>query len=123
MDLWEVIDPSTSKDDNATIEDYLKLYASADENPRINTIVILLVYVPVFLLAFFGNLIVLLVILTDSRMRKSTANYFLVNLAVTDLLVAVICIPMTAINYVYNVWVLGTTACKITSYMQGKYIY
>ncbi|KAI8787169.1 gastrin/cholecystokinin type B receptor [Biomphalaria glabrata] len=26
---------------------------------------------------------------------------------------------MTAINYVYNVWVLGTTACKITSYMQG----
>ncbi|KAI8787165.1 gastrin/cholecystokinin type B receptor [Biomphalaria glabrata] len=86
MDLWEVIDPSTSKDDNATIEDYLKLYASADEHPRINTIVILLVYVPVFLLAFFGNLIVLLVILTDSRMRKSTANYFLVNLAVTDLL-------------------------------------
>ncbi|CAL1541997.1 unnamed protein product, partial [Lymnaea stagnalis] len=81
--------------------------------------VIVIVYIPVFLVAFVGNLTILTVILKDPRMRKSTANYFLVNLAIADLLVAVICIPMTAVDYVYNVWVLGTTACKITIYMQG----
>ncbi|KAH9491976.1 hypothetical protein Btru_026618 [Bulinus truncatus] len=86
MDQWEITNPNPEKEENATLEDYLKLFADGHENSGINTVVILLVYVPVFLVAFFGNLIVLLVILTDSRMRKSTANYFLVNLAITDLL-------------------------------------
>ncbi len=46
-------------------------------------IVLLCIYVPVFVLALLGNLLVLLVLLVNRRMRSVT-NYFLVNLAVAD---------------------------------------
>ncbi|XP_059170497.1 gastrin/cholecystokinin type B receptor-like [Physella acuta] len=118
MEDVDAPDPEAPQPINSSFQDVLQLYDEMSVSSSDN-FVIMLVYVPVFLVAFFGNLVVLLVILTDARMRKSAANYFLVNLAVTDLLVAIICVPMTSINYVYNVWILGTTVCKLTSYMQG----
>ncbi|GFN85486.1 neuropeptide ff receptor 2 [Plakobranchus ocellatus] len=33
--------------------------------------------------------------------------------------VAIICIPITAFHYLVNEWILGTTLCKVTAYMQG----
>ncbi|PVD23914.1 hypothetical protein C0Q70_17190 [Pomacea canaliculata] len=73
----------------------------------------------VFLLASVGNIFVLLVILLDPRMRKSAANFFLVNLAISDLLVAVFCIPITVAEYVNHFWVFGNSMCKGTGYLQG----
>ena len=52
----------------------------------VETWALVAVYVPVFLLAVLGNVFVLMVILMDSRMRKSAPNFFLCNLAVADLL-------------------------------------
>ena len=49
------------------------------------TILLITLYLPVFLLALFGNLLVLLVILTTRHMRSLT-NYFLLNLSIADLL-------------------------------------
>ncbi|KAK7501171.1 hypothetical protein BaRGS_00007656 [Batillaria attramentaria] len=83
------------------------------------TIVLISVYVPIFLLATLGNLFVLLVILLDARMRKSAQNFFLVNLAIADLLVALFCIPITVARYVYQVWVFGDAMCKAVGYLQG----
>ncbi|XP_048255334.1 gastrin/cholecystokinin type B receptor-like [Haliotis rufescens] len=55
-------------------------------------------------------------------MRSSAANYFLVNLAIADILVAVCCIPLTVADIVYQVWIFGETLCKLTGYLQGIYI-
>lgn len=52
-------------------------------NPQ--TIALLSFYIPVFLLALFGNILVLTVIFFNKGMRSVT-NYFLLNLAVADLL-------------------------------------
>lgn len=49
------------------------------------SIVLICLYVPVFVIAFFGNLLVLMVILPNRRMRSVT-NCFIVNMAVSDLL-------------------------------------
>ena len=49
------------------------------------SIVLISLYVPVFLLAFFGNLLVLMVVLPHKHMRSVT-NCFIVNMAVSDLL-------------------------------------
>ena len=49
------------------------------------SIALICLYVPVFLLAFVGNVLVLLVVLPNRRMRSIT-NYFIVNMAVSDLL-------------------------------------
>lgn len=50
-----------------------------------NTLVLLCLYVPVFVLAIVGNVTVLLVIIPNRRMWSVTNN-FLLNLAIADLL-------------------------------------
>lgn len=48
------------------------------------TVILLTLYIPVFLMAFVGNIMVLFVVLPHRHMRNVT-NFFLVNLAVADL--------------------------------------
>ncbi|RUS91342.1 hypothetical protein EGW08_000859 [Elysia chlorotica] len=105
--------------DNASLEELLALYQTYDGATYLNNIILMIVYVPVFLVAVLGNILVLLVIFGDVKAAKNSANWFLVNLALADLLVAIFCIPITAVHYVFNVWVLGTNLCKVTAYMQG----
>ncbi|KAK2157164.1 hypothetical protein LSH36_196g01037 [Paralvinella palmiformis] len=52
------------------------------------TIVLICLYVPTFMTALIGNILVLLVVLPNRHMRNVT-NCFIVNLAVADLLVPV----------------------------------
>ena len=52
---------------------------------QLNTLVLISLYIPIFLVAFFGNIIVLLVVATNRHMRSVT-NYFIVNLALADIL-------------------------------------
>jgi len=49
------------------------------------TVVLMVGYAAVFLLSLAGNLLVLVVVLSNRAMRTTT-NYFLVNLSVADLL-------------------------------------
>ncbi|GFN85490.1 orexin receptor type 2 [Plakobranchus ocellatus] len=72
--------------DNASLEELFALYDAYDDTTNVNNVVLMVVYVPVFLVAVLGNLLVLLVIFGDANAAKSSANYFLVNLALADLL-------------------------------------
>lgn len=49
-------------------------------------IAILCIYIPVFFLALFGNTLVLVMVCINKRFRRNIANFFLVNLAIADLL-------------------------------------
>ena len=73
---------------NSSVLDSLDVYEDMKNNffsSDTKSIVLVCVYVPVFLVAILGNIFVLLVILPHKSMRSVT-NYFLVNLAVADLL-------------------------------------
>ena len=50
-----------------------------------STVALICLYVPIFLIAFFGNILVLVVVIPNRHMRSVT-NCFIVNLAVADLL-------------------------------------
>ena len=67
---------------------YSKLYenfrSTLYKHKEVGTVILVALYVPVFLMAFFGNLMVLLVVLPNRHMRNVT-NFFIVNLAVADL--------------------------------------
>ncbi|XP_050394733.1 neuropeptide SIFamide receptor-like [Patella vulgata] len=76
-----------------------------------------LAYSIIFLTALIGN--GLLVILTLKRRFVSKINYFLVNLALSGLLVAVVCIPITLLSNLYNGWPFGAFLCRATPYLQG----
>jgi len=58
-------------------------------------------YSAVFLCALFGNLMVIMVVIRNKSMHNAT-NYFIVNLAVADILVAIFCVPITLLSNLYN---------------------
>lgn len=82
------------------------------------TIILVSLYAIIFTLALFGNILVLLVIILNKHM-KSVTNYFLVNLICADLLVTVICMPLTVGEIVYEEWIYGLFLCKTTAFLQG----
>lgn len=54
-------------------------------------------YITIFLIAVFGNGIVCFIVCTSSRMQTVT-NYFIANLALSDMLMAFFCIPFSFIS-------------------------
>lgn len=57
-------------------------------------------YTLVFLVGLVGNLLVVSVVCRSPRMRNVT-NYFIVNLAIADILVLVFCLPATLLSNIY----------------------
>nr|CAD7569911.1 unnamed protein product [Timema californicum] len=76
-------------------------------------------YSVIFLLAVIGNSLVILTLVVNQRMRTIT-NLFLLNLAVSDLLLGVVCMPFTLIGALLRDFVFGALMCKLIPYLQGK---
>lgn len=72
----------------------------------------------IILLALIGNIVVILVVARNKRMHTPT-NYFIVNLAVSDILVTSMCTWVHLVHDVTEGWVLGAFFCKINSFAQG----
>ncbi|KAI8516123.1 receptor [Branchiostoma belcheri] len=70
----------------------------------------------IFLVGFVGNSLVIYVVARFAEMRNVT-NYFIMNLAVTDLAFLVFCVPFTAASYILPSWVFGLSMCKFVHYM------
>ncbi|XP_008553158.2 gastrin/cholecystokinin type B receptor-like [Microplitis demolitor] len=75
-------------------------------------------YIPTILLAVTANLIVIIVVIKFQYMRSVT-NYFVVNLSVADLLVTLICMPMSVSQAISIIWNYGEIMCKLFFYLQG----
>lgn len=64
-----------------------------------------------------GNTIIPLIVKRNKQLRNRT-YVWLVNLSVADLLICVVCLPVTFTNTVLSIdWILGDIGCKITSYI------
>ncbi|XP_024940721.1 cholecystokinin receptor type A-like isoform X2 [Cephus cinctus] len=75
-------------------------------------------YATIFLLAVVGNCLVLVTLARNKRMRTVT-NVYLLNLAVSDLLLGVFCMPFTLLGQMLKNFVFGTTMCKLIPYFQA----
>ncbi|CAI4227939.1 unnamed protein product [Auanema sp. JU1783] len=79
--------------------------------------IVITVFIIIFLLSVIGNSLVILVILKQRQMRSIT-NIYLINLAFSDLMLSVICMPPTLVSMVMNCWLFGNTMCKLFAYLQ-----
>jgi len=75
-------------------------------------------YSLIFILAVVGNLLVILTLAQNKRMRTIT-NVFLMNLSISDLLLAVFCMPFTLIPTLMQNFIFGHPMCILVRYMQG----
>uniref|UniRef100_A0A8C7DBG6 Gastrin/cholecystokinin type B receptor n=1 Tax=Oncorhynchus kisutch TaxID=8019 RepID=A0A8C7DBG6_ONCKI len=78
----------------------------------------ILLYSLIFLLSVFGNLLIIVVLTVNKRMRTVT-NSFLLSLAVSDLMMAVFCMPFTLIPNMLEDFIFGAAMCKTVTYFMG----
>lgn len=83
-------------------------------------ILIYFFYMSIFFIALLGNGLVCYVFYANSRMRTLT-NYFIVNLAVGDILIALFCVPTTFISTLILMhWPFGFEICLIVNFLQVR---
>nr|XP_021387272.1 neuropeptide FF receptor 2 [Lonchura striata domestica] len=75
-------------------------------------------YLLIFLLCMVGNGGVCFIVLWSKRMRTVT-NLFILNLAVSDLLVGLFCMPTTLLDNIIAGWPFGSLVCKMSGMVQG----
>ncbi|XP_044133397.1 pyroglutamylated RF-amide peptide receptor [Bufo gargarizans] len=114
------------QENNLTRERFIELYQLQPliyipELPASTKVAFVTICVLIFVLALFGNSLVLYVVTTSKAMRTVT-NIFICSLAVSDLLIAFFCIPFTMLQNISSNWLGGAFACKMVPFVQSTAI-
>ena len=80
---------------------------------------LIFIYIIIFLSGLIANICVIVMIIKRRRLRTLT-NYFLLNLAISDLIATLICLPPTAYHYYDKRWIFGEFLCRFVPFIQGK---
>uniref|UniRef100_H3CPW2 Neuropeptide FF receptor 1 n=1 Tax=Tetraodon nigroviridis TaxID=99883 RepID=H3CPW2_TETNG len=77
-------------------------------------------YLLIFLVCMVGNGVVCFIVMRSKNMRTVT-NLFILNLAISDLLVGIFCMPTTLVDNIITVtgWPFGSVVCKVSGMVQG----
>lgn len=78
-------------------------------------VVVPIVFGLILVLGFVGNLLVIIVVISNKQMRNTT-NLLIINLAIADLVFIIICVPFTAMEYALTIWPFGDVWCKVYQY-------
>ncbi|EMP25423.1 Neuropeptide Y receptor type 4 [Chelonia mydas] len=82
-----------------------------------NSTVLVVAYSALLAVGLVGNLCLLCVVARHKEMRNVT-SIFIANLACSDLLMSVVCLPVTVIYTLMDRWVLGAFLCKASPFAQ-----
>ncbi|XP_036620696.1 pyroglutamylated RF-amide peptide receptor [Trichosurus vulpecula] len=110
------------REHNISREHFIALYGLrplvySPELPGAAKLAFVLTSVLIFVLALFGNGLVLYVVTRSKAMRKVT-NIFIGSLALSDLLVTFFCIPVTMLQNISSDWLGGAFVCKMVPFVQ-----
>ncbi|NXQ86133.1 NPFF1 protein, partial [Nyctibius grandis] len=78
----------------------------------------ILAYTFIFLMCMIGNILVCFIVVKNRQMRTVT-NMFILNLAISDLLVGIFCMPTTLVDNLITGWPFDNTMCKVSGLVQG----
>ncbi len=81
-------------------------------------VILILAYSTIIVFGVTGNSLVIYVVYKFRNLHTVT-NYFIVNLAVADLLVNTLCLPFTLMYTLYGEWKFGQVMCYLLPYAQG----
>ena len=110
-----------STDDEEYEYDYDYLYGVIQQMvyPQLYEWFLIAAYAIVLIAALAGNTLVCFAVLKNEHMRTVT-NYYIVNLGFADILVSILCLPITVVVDVSETWFFGATACKLIPYFQVR---
>mgnify|MGYP002153697974 CR=1 FL=1 len=93
----------------------LKTYSDSEIGVKVSLGIV------VNILAVVGNILVIVIVLRFKTMRTTT-NYYLVNLAISDMLVGLMPIWVHVVASVKEFWVFGSFMCKFNPFLQSMFM-
>ncbi|XP_061841711.1 neuropeptide Y receptor Y8b isoform X2 [Nerophis lumbriciformis] len=81
------------------------------------TTFLIVAYSAVLAVGLLGNSCLVFVIARHKEMRNVT-NVLIANLSFSDILMCMVCLPVTIIYTLMDRWILGETLCKLTPFIQ-----
>ncbi|XP_056148102.1 neuropeptide Y receptor Y8b [Lampris incognitus] len=81
------------------------------------TTFLIVAYSTVIAVGLIGNSCLVFVISRQKEMRNVT-NIFIANLSCSDILMCIVCLPVTIIYTLMDHWILGEALCKLTPFVQ-----
>ncbi|XP_035210764.1 RYamide receptor-like isoform X1 [Stegodyphus dumicola] len=98
-------------------------WVSVEPVPKAVEALMYIMYIVISVAAIGGNVIVCYIVFAYQRMRSVT-NFFIVNLAVGDILMACLCIPFGFVsNLLLQYWPFGAIMCVVVSYAQAVSVF
>lgn len=134
---WDILDVENSStsslfnqyiDNSSSVQyvanDTFSNLTKISDKPRSSTeipIWLIPCYSIILIFAIVGNLLVASTLFQNRRMRTIT-NVFLANLAISDMLLGVLCMPITLVGTYLRHFIFGELVCKFIQFAQGKYL-
>ncbi|KAJ1216826.1 hypothetical protein NDU88_004425 [Pleurodeles waltl] len=114
------------RDNNVTRREFIERFqleplVYIPELPPRTKLAFVLLCALIFVLALFGNTLVLYVV-TRSKAMRTVTNIFICSLALSDLLIAFFCVPVTLLQNISSNWLGGAFACKMVPFVQSTAI-
>ncbi|KAL3076762.1 hypothetical protein niasHS_011499 [Heterodera schachtii] len=79
-------------------------------------------YSNIFVLGLLGNLAIVLVTV-QCRQLRSVQNIFILNLAISDVIVCLLSLPFTPVSYIYKEWLFGSAICHLLPMVQAASVF
>lgn len=121
FDLYAVLN-TTQWHSNSSGYEFITHDNSFIPSPLFQTIIYIL-YSVIFIMACVGNTVVCTVVFTNIR-QWTVTNFFIANMAVTDILIAFFCIPFSSVStFLLLYWPFGSIMCRIVSFSQAVSVF
>ena len=121
-DMSQLNDTQTTNDSLATIGNITLYYPENIINATSVQVLFYMIYSIIFLLGITGNCLVIYAVFRNKAMQTVT-NYFILNLALSDILLCVLCVPFTPLYTFLQRWIFGAVLCHLVTCTQGISIY
>lgn len=73
-------------------------------------------FIAIALIAFFGNSLICLAMYRNKTLRRKITNVFILSLAISDILMACLCMPISAGVLIEGRWIYSSFGCQFQAY-------
>ncbi|XP_064466084.1 neuropeptide F receptor-like [Ornithodoros turicata] len=115
-------DNSSQHDNLSTVREQIKKYLHIRAIDGDALVGLLVAYVVLIILGAMGNCLVCVAVARKPRMRTAR-NMFIINLAISDLVLCLFTMPFSLVEIVLKFWPLGVVTCKMVSGLQATSVY
>ncbi|OXU27094.1 hypothetical protein TSAR_008399 [Trichomalopsis sarcophagae] len=88
-------------------------------------IILYILYGIMFVVSIGGNILVVAAVIRTRDLRPNNlTNYFIVNLAIGDILISIFCVPTSVLStLIYHYWLLPNQLCAIFNFFQAVAVF